>query len=102
MCQVASITSDSLRLYRMWLARLLCPYDSPGKNTGAGCHALLQGIFLAQGLNSRLLCLLPWQVGSLPVVPPGKPGNLNLHRLIYSPCFLLLFKMDLSLVIRPS
>ena len=41
MCQVASITSDSLRLYRMWLARLLCPYDSPGKNTGAGCHALL-------------------------------------------------------------
>ena len=26
-------------------ARLLCPWDSPGKNTGVGCHALLQGIF---------------------------------------------------------
>ena len=29
--------------------RLLCPWDSPGKNTGVGCHALLQGIFPAQG-----------------------------------------------------
>ena len=55
MCQVASITSDSLRLYRMWLARLLCPYDSPGKNTGLGCNALLQRMFLTQGSN---LCLV--------------------------------------------
>ena len=39
--------------------------ESPGKNTGVGCHALLQGIFLTQGLNSSLLCLLPWQAGSL-------------------------------------
>ena len=31
--------------------RLLCPWDSPGKNTGVGCHSLLQGIFLAQGSN---------------------------------------------------
>ena len=31
--------------------------DSPGKNTGVGCHALLQGIFLSQGLNPGLpLC----------------------------------------------
>ena len=44
----------------------------PGKNTGVGCHALLQGIFLTQGLNPRLLCLLRWQAGSLPLVPPGK------------------------------
>ena len=28
--------------------------DSPGQNTGVGCHALLQGIFLTQGSNSRL------------------------------------------------
>ena len=33
--------------------------DSPGKNTGVGCHAFLQGIFLSTGLNRRLLCLLP-------------------------------------------
>ena len=38
----------------------LCPWDSPGKNTGVGCHALLQRIFLTQGLNPRLLCLLHW------------------------------------------
>ena len=31
--------------------RLLCPWDSPGKNAGVGCHSLLQGIFLTQGSN---------------------------------------------------
>ena len=31
--------------------------DSPGKNTGVGCHALLQGIFLSQGSNPSLLRL---------------------------------------------
>ena len=35
--------------------RLLCPWNSPGKNTGVGCHFLLQGIFLTQGLNLGLL-----------------------------------------------
>ena len=53
--------------------RLLCPQDSPGKNTGVGCHALLQGIFLTQGWNLRFLCLLHWHVGSLPLAPPEKP-----------------------------
>ena len=38
------------------------------------CHALLQGIFPTQGLNLHLLCLLHWQVGSLPLAPPGKPS----------------------------
>ena len=38
-----------------------------------GCCALLQGIFPTQGSNSYLLRLLHWQVGSLPLVPPGKP-----------------------------
>ena len=46
--------------------------DSPGKNTGVGCHTLLQGIFPTQGSNPRLLHLLPWQVDSLPLAPPGK------------------------------
>ena len=47
--------------------------DSPGKKTGVGCHALLQGIFLTQGSNLRLFHLLHWQVGSLALGPPGKP-----------------------------
>ena len=34
------------------------PWDSPSKNTGVGCHALLQGIFLTQGSNLNLLWLL--------------------------------------------
>ena len=35
--------------------RLLCPWNSPGKNTGVGCYSLLQGIFLTQGSNPGLL-----------------------------------------------
>ena len=37
--------SDSLQPRRLQLARHLCPWNSPGKNTGLGCHSLLQGIF---------------------------------------------------------
>ena len=44
--------------------------DSPGKDTGVGCHALLQGIFPTQGLN---LGLLHCQADSLPTEPPGQP-----------------------------
>ena len=40
--------------------------DSPGKNTGVGCHTFVQWIFLTQGSNPHLLCLLHWQAGSLP------------------------------------
>ena len=42
---------------------------------GVGCHALLQGIFPTQESNPYFLCLLHWQVGSLPLVPPGKPNG---------------------------
>ena len=66
-----SVMSDSLQPYGLQPARLLYPWDSPDKNTGVGCHALLQGI-LIRGLNPHLLCLLNWQVGFLPLLPPGK------------------------------
>ena len=61
--------------------------DSPGKNTGVGCHFLPQGIFPTQGSNPCLLHLLRWQVDSLPLAPPGKPfpsmhtTQLLLHQL---------------------
>ena len=45
--------------------------DSPGKSNGVDCHA--QGIFPTQGSHPHLLCLLHWHLGSLPLVPPGKP-----------------------------
>ena len=41
-CQVASVVSDSVRPQRRQPNRLLCPWDSPDKNTGVGCHFLLQ------------------------------------------------------------
>ena len=51
----------------------LCPWDSPGKNTGVGCHALLQGIFPTWGLNPCLPVSPALQVDSLPTELPGKP-----------------------------
>ena len=50
-------------------ARLLCPWDFSGKNTGVGSHFLLQGIFLIQGLNP---CLLHCRQILIPAEPPGK------------------------------
>ena len=55
---------------------------SMGENTRVGCHALLQGILVTQKSNPNLclLCLLNWQAGSLPLVPPGKSHSLFLRQ----------------------
>ena len=63
--------SDSVRPHRWQPTRLPRPWDSLGKNTGVGCHVLLQGIFPTQGSNRCLLSLMHWHVGSLPLAPPG-------------------------------
>ena len=49
--------------FLLWTVALQAPlsWGTPGKNTGVRCRALLQGIFLTQGLNLHLLCLLHWQ-----------------------------------------
>ena len=44
----------TLRPHRRQPTRLPCPWDSPGKNTGVGCHFLLQEIFPTQGSNRGL------------------------------------------------
>ena len=49
----SSVVSDCLRPQSN--ARLPCPWNSPDKNTGVGCHILLQGIFPNQGLNLDFL-----------------------------------------------
>ena len=54
-CSGTLVVSDSLQPYGLQPARLLCPWDPPGKNTGVCCHALLQGIFLTQESNPGLL-----------------------------------------------
>ena len=56
----------------------------PSKNTGVGCHFLLQGIFPTQGLNSHLLCLLQRQVDSWPLSLLGSPNtNIDISKEIY-------------------
>ena len=65
-----SVMSNCFRPRGLKLARLLCPWDFPGKNTGVVCHFLLQGIFLTQGSNPSLL---HWQVDSLPLSQQGSP-----------------------------
>ena len=63
-CCCLVTVSDYLQPHGLYLARLLCPQDFPGKNIGVGCHFLLQGIFLTLRSN---LCVLYWQVDSLPL-----------------------------------
>ena len=53
-CVSRSVVSNSLQPHGLKPTRSSCPWDSPGKNTGVGCHALLQGIFPTQGLNLGL------------------------------------------------
>ena len=50
-CYVKSLSRVWLFVTPWTVARLLCPWDFPGKNTGVGCHFCLQGIFLIQGSN---------------------------------------------------
>ena len=69
-CVSHSVVSNSLQSHGLWLTRLLCPWNSPGNNTGVGSHSLLWEIFPTQGLNPRLL---HWQADSLPSKPLGKP-----------------------------
>ena len=44
-CVNRSVMPDSLRPHGLQSTRFLCPWDFPGKDTGVGCHFLLQGIF---------------------------------------------------------
>ena len=68
-----SVMSNSLWPHGLQPTRLLCSWNSPAKNTGVGCHFLLQGIFLTQRLNMHLLCLLHWQADSKPLRHLGSP-----------------------------
>ena len=90
-CYIASVISNSLRPHGLQPTRLLCPWDCPGKNTGVGCHALLQGIFQTQGSNPCVLHLLHWQEGSLPLALPRKPYTVFQFSSVQSHSHLRLF-----------
>ena len=68
-----SVVSSFLQPHGLQTASFLCSWDSPGKNTRVGSHALFQGIFPTQGSNPGLL---NWQVGSLPL---SHQGSLHGH-----------------------
>ena len=55
-----SVVFNSLQPRGLQPVRLLCPWDFPDKNTGVGCHFLLEGIFPTQGSNPCLLHC--WQI----------------------------------------
>ena len=68
---IPSVVSDSATL---WTIARQAPLsmEFSSKNTGVGCHVLLQGAFPTQGSNLHLLCLLNSQAGSLPLAQPVK------------------------------
>ena len=61
--------------------------DSPGRNTGVGCHVLLKGIFPTHRSSQHLLDLQHWQTCSFSLTPPGK-SFVSLGRFILT-CFIL-------------
>ena len=88
---ISTIISRFRLCATLWTtARLLCPWDFPGRNTRVSCHFFLQRIFPTQGSNPHLLYLLHWQAGSLPLAPPVKPyiyttpSHILLKKHLYS------------------
>ena len=64
-----SVVSDSLRPHGLQPARLLYPWGFPGKNTGVGCHFLLQRIFPRSYLTSAIF--------------PSNEISLNMRKTLY-------------------
>ena len=70
-CLVTKSCLTLLQPHQLQPARLLYPWNSPGKNTGVGCYYIFQVIFLTQGLNPSLL---HWQSDSLPLSHRESPN----------------------------
>ena len=75
-----SVMFDSLWHHGLYPTRVLYPWNSPGMNTGVGCHSLLQGIFLTQGSN---LGFPHKQADSLLSEPPRKHIYVCIYIYIY-------------------
>ena len=75
-CVRCSVVSNSLQLHGLWSARLLCPWNSPGKNIGVGSHYLLQGTFQIQAFELRSPA---FQSDSLPPWKQWAGATLCLH-----------------------
>ena len=91
-----SIVSNSLQPHGLQPARLLCAWDSTGRNAGVGCRSLLQGNLPDPGIKSRLTAL---QADSLPSEPPGKPWSYLRSILISASHDSSLFSIFIYLVV---
>ena len=81
-CFSHSVESDPLQPYGLEPAQLLCPWGSPGKNTGGGCHFLLQGLFPTQGSNP----VLPGQESdTIEQLNWTEPEKQKIHFLPFTP-----------------
>ena len=72
-CWVTSVISDSVRPHRRQPTRMPRPWDSPGKNTGVGCHCKLQ-FSSVQSLSCVRLFVIPWIAAARPPCPSPTPG----------------------------
>ena len=87
----------SISFATLYPARYLSPCDFPDKNTGVGCHFLLQGIFLTLRSN---LHFLHWQVNSLPLSHMGSTAKAMrecVHAQSLQLCLTLCNPIDCSL-----
>ena len=71
-CSVTSVVSESVRPHRRQPTRLLCPWDSPGKNTGVGCHFLLQCMKMKS--ESKVAQSCPTLCNPMDCSLPGPPS----------------------------
>ena len=87
MCVSHSVVLDSSQPRGLQSTRLLCPWNSSGKNTGVGCHFLLQGIFPIQESNPGLLhCRQTFLPSELPGKPTLVPHKVTVARLCWTLC----------------
>ena len=88
MCFSHSVMSDSLWPHGLQPARLLCPQNSPGRNTGVSCCALLQGIFPDPGVEPAFLMSLALAGGFFTTSPTWEAFNaLTYYFIINSHCW---------------
>ena len=82
----STAVSNFLQPRGLWLTRLLCPWNLPGKNSGVGCHFLLQGIFPDPEIEPASLASPALAERFFTTAPPG---NLIYHSAGHRILFVL-------------
>ena len=102
-CWVDSVMPDSVRPYSQQPTRLCCPWDSPGKNTGVGCHFLLQCMKVKS--ESAIAQSCPTFRDPMDCSPPGSSIHgifqarvLEWGAIAFSKCFLYYLSRDTIII----